>query len=1109
MVSGFGSGGAQYTLAAKVESSGISQFKSALSGAEGTVGKFTKAISGASAVLGGSLVAGLGAAVNEARQFQSSMKELEKVAGERTAKEMSGAIKELATTIPLGQQALSDIAADAARFGVRGTDNITSFTEAVSKMSVATDLSASRAGESLAKLAELTGTPIESVESLGSSINQLSNSFATSSSEIVDSMLRSSAALSQLGVSQTDIAGLSAALNAVSESSSRAGSRMRRLAQEIVDPGKVGDLAAAFGTTSQQFKAMVKEDPTGVMVKMAKAMREGGARADALNSTLSTTSRQALSGLGQNLDGVTKALGMSAKAFKENTSLQSEFETATSTLTSQLKLVENRVRNIAISVGEKLLPILTDLLKQTKPVLSRVEDFASGLSRAQVEAAAAGSVIATVAGTVGWFATGPLGLAVGALGALTYEMAQHRKEIRSALLPVYDTIVDETNSIRAALEDAADAFRFAFAPAFTAFNRLEAAADRASNGILGSIQGDLVGGIRSAGSTIRGVLRSVATFFRSNASRIQGTLERLDNGVRRLLTPLAGFITNVWYGAWRDAETSARNFVSEVTSILTPGLDRIRGIVQRGADRILSAWGRIEQRIPQPVRDGLNTLRTAVLTPAFDTLEGLWEQHGGAVQTSVSDMATSVKQDPLGALATLATKLPGHLGRVASAFRDNFTMIETKVFPILEDAVGGIGDAIRSALEGDINGALNQLQGAFKDALKGVRTALVGEGGEGGILNTLITDMGTFLNTTGKQAIIKGLDVAFGTFSTALTETRIVLVGESGNGGILNQIITQMQTFLTDSATPILKAAGDTAFKTLEESLAEAKIALVGAGGGGGLINNTIGAITTYLKSDGYKELLYSANFAIARAIREAALEVYNFLIGSEDSFFYRLIQDIASYLVTDAWADLKEAGEIMWDGMLVSAQAMADGLFYGSLIKDLIGDIATYLKNTGKRLVKGAFDMIVGGANSAVKGIDLGPVKSAVQGVIDKANSAIKSLNNIPSNISTTVTRNVRTVRTTVERGVDRLKGAIGLQHGGIVQRPTRAVVGEAGPEAVAPLDELPGILAEAAEKAGNGQRGGGGKSYVHNGDIVVQSDTDDPEELGRALAKEVHARF
>lgn len=452
------------SVAIQGDSSGLNN---ALGSASAGLTSFKKKVGlagGALAALAGGAMAG---AINEARKFQSEMVELEKVTNPETAREMSGAIKEMAETIPLAQTELAQIASDAGRFGIEGPKNIESFTRAVSKMATATDISAQKSGEALAKLAELTGTPITKVENLGSSINELSNNFATSAQEIVDSMLRSSAAMSQFGLSQTEIAGFSAALNAVSESSERAGTRMRRLVQEISNPKKVGDMARALGMNVDQYRAMQENNPAGLLRQMAKGMKEGGQTADVLNKNLSTTSRQALSGLGQNLDGVNRALDMSAKSFEENTSLQKEFDTATQTFNSRVQILKNRLRNVAITIGNQLLPATTKLVnllargvekfsewnQKTNGLtgaLTLIAGLVTGLATAAgVLINALGGVAAimggasTVAGALGTaltILTGPIGLVIAAVGLLAAAFATDFMGIRTTTVGALEAI---------------------------------------------------------------------------------------------------------------------------------------------------------------------------------------------------------------------------------------------------------------------------------------------------------------------------------------------------------------------------------------------------------------------------------------------------------------------------------------------------------------------------------------------------------------------------------------------------------------------------------------------------------------------------------------------
>lgn len=378
-------------------------------------------VSGAVTALGGALVglAGVmaGKAVNAAREFEEQMVELEKVTDPQTAEEMGAAIQDMAERIPLAHRELSEIASQAGRLGIEGTDNIQEFTRVTAEMAVATDLAAADAADAFARITQLTGVPIENVEELGSAINELSNTMATTSSEITDSILRSGAAMSQLGLSAEDILGLSATLNEVSESSERAGTRLRRVAQEMLNPKKAENLAGALGMTAEEFRTMRDESPLQLIQQMAESFAEGGETADALRETLSTASRQAIAGLAQNLEGLDSALQTSNQQFEEGTSLSEEFQAANSTFNAELQRTRNRLQNVAIQTGEVLLPYLSDLLSEVNRGLtafSKLNDETDGMAGT---VAILGTAIAGIALVIGGLVSllgGPVVLAIGA-----------------------------------------------------------------------------------------------------------------------------------------------------------------------------------------------------------------------------------------------------------------------------------------------------------------------------------------------------------------------------------------------------------------------------------------------------------------------------------------------------------------------------------------------------------------------------------------------------------------------------------------------------------------------------------------------------------------------
>lgn len=314
------------------------------------------------------IAAAFGASTLAAGRFEEAMIEVQKVTDQFSASALSDEVREMAQTIPLAQTELAGLTAQAARFGIRGVENITSFVEAVAKISIATDLTADKAGESFARLATLTNTPAKEISNLGSAVNELSNNFATSTSEIVQSMLRAGAAASTFGLNVTQVAGLSAALNEVSESSERAGSRLRRLFQELTNPNKVSDFASALGLTVQQFRRMRETAPQELLIQLLETMREGGQGAGELRVALGEAARQGLEPLSQNLGNVIRALGLSADAFERNTSLTREFDDATSTFFSQLKLLRNQLVEIGLTLGNELMPMLRDFVGQLSDI---------------------------------------------------------------------------------------------------------------------------------------------------------------------------------------------------------------------------------------------------------------------------------------------------------------------------------------------------------------------------------------------------------------------------------------------------------------------------------------------------------------------------------------------------------------------------------------------------------------------------------------------------------------------------------------------------------------------------------------------------------------------
>jgi len=335
---------------------------------------------GALAVTGLALAAfatkGIGSAISAAARFETQTAELGKLLGQDIAGPIAESVANLGNQLPVARDQLFEVTEIAARLGIRGRQNLLNFTETAAMLGVATDLAASEAADAFARILKQTRTPIEAFDNLGSVFNELANIAATSTSEIVDSVRRAAPELARLGIPVQDIAAISATLNEVSESATRAGTRLRRFAQELSNPQNIETFARALGLTRGEFIRLREQDPTSVIVELARVMREGGFAATDLAANLDSRVRQALAALGQNFEGLNRLLGEARREFVENNSLQEEFAVFAGTSASRSQVLTNRIEDLRSEVGESFLPVWKDVLSVTADVVGAFGEFA-------------------------------------------------------------------------------------------------------------------------------------------------------------------------------------------------------------------------------------------------------------------------------------------------------------------------------------------------------------------------------------------------------------------------------------------------------------------------------------------------------------------------------------------------------------------------------------------------------------------------------------------------------------------------------------------------------------------------------------------------------------
>lgn len=156
-------------------------------------------------------------------------------------------------------------------------------------------------------------------------------------------------------------------------------------------------------------------------------------------------------------------------------------------------------------------------------------------------------------------------------------------------------------------------------------------------------------------------------------------------------------------------------------------------------------------------------------------------------------------------------------------------------------------------------------------------------------------------------------------------------------------------------------------------------------------------------------------------------------------------------YLIIQNWEEIKIAAVEIWTGL---------GIMFGEFIENMLVRI-----DKASKAIRVAFaavtESVAGFFTNMWEGIKSG-ITSGINWVIDKLNSFIAKANKVISSLNEVPGVNFPNISQIPK-----------LAKGGIVSKPTIAMIGEAGPEAVVPLPRM------------NEMGGGGNVTVIVNGDV------------------------
>lgn len=427
---------------------------------------FSRGWTVAGAAIGASLVGVTKAAVDYEAALAGVKKTTDPTAIQFAAFEQG--FRNLANTIPVSAKELANMGAMAGQLGIHN-ESLLTFVETMAKLQTATNIIGEEGAAELAKFMNIMGTSQDRVSNLGSSLVDLGNNFATTEKDILDMALNLAGAGKQIGLSEGSVFGLATALSSVGIEAEKGGSAFSKVminmakAVDEMDTtagSKLREFAGVSGMTAEEFANLFNSNPVEAIAAFVEGLGTANERGTTAIGILSEMNikevrlRDTLLRAGGAHKLFNDAINRGNQAFKDNTALQREFQTFSETTASKLALAKNRLTDVAIEAGNKLLPVLADFLKNSSSWIDGVKGMVEWFSKlppgiqnvagALTALAVAGGPVMTIFGyaRLGW------GLGQGWWGKLSKNIgeAQIKAQEAAGAFKLVETALEATGT---------------------------------------------------------------------------------------------------------------------------------------------------------------------------------------------------------------------------------------------------------------------------------------------------------------------------------------------------------------------------------------------------------------------------------------------------------------------------------------------------------------------------------------------------------------------------------------------------------------------------------------------------------------------------------------
>lgn len=573
--------------------------------------------------------AALGGIAKTAIDFESAWTGVTKTVDgtdEELAQVREGILK-LASATGTSSSEIAGVAEAAGQLGV-GVKDVTEFTETMVRLGDSTNLAAGDAATAIAQFYNIMNQDLSTVDRFGAALVDLGNNSATSESKIMDMASRIAGSASQIGLTSQQVLALATSLSSVGIEAEMGGSAistiMTNIDKEVALNGKhLKTWASTAGMSSKEFKKAWETDTMSAIQAVVKGMGEVKDEGGNLNVLLeelgvkNIRQTDTMKRLSNASDLLTNSLQIANNAWEQNSALTTESDKRYNTTAAKLGQVKETLKEVAIDLGEVMLPIIKDFADKLKELTDKFTSLDDGQKKTILTILAVVAAIAPLLGVLGTLISvigtlivsfAVVSIAISAISAPVLAVVAVIGVLIGIFIKLWNTNEDFRNNVMNIWNILSSFFMNYILPIFKGFFNYWVGIFKTAFTIVAAIIKGLLNNATAVVSGLIGVFSGILTYLQGVFT---GNWKQAWEGIKRVFTSIVDSIKSIFGGAIDWISSKISGLVNLVTSIP----DKIQGIK--------NSIGNISLKVPGFATGGIVTSPTLAMVGEGSSAEAI------------------------------------------------------------------------------------------------------------------------------------------------------------------------------------------------------------------------------------------------------------------------------------------------------------------------------------------------------------------------------------------------------------------------------------------------------------------------------------------------------